>query len=154
MFFYAIDPQRIYTNQDIGYGLSLISRTFETFGPRELVVINEYTQKVEGCFTQQGLKKADERGKFYVKDARQHKKNIQTVSSTFLKKEKELRKKLDEIADKERSLFLLRKGTNPKKLYFGKIVFETPLKCIKETLSGTEYEEDNCPYTYKLKVGE
>jgi len=110
MQFYAIDPKGIITNQDIGYALDLILKTSDRFGPRELVLINEYTKKVEGCLTQQGLEKADEKGKFYVKDARRYRKKIQPVSSTLLKKEKELRKKLMEAANKERSLFLLRKG--------------------------------------------
>jgi hypothetical protein len=144
---YGLKLQRVCPNEDIYRSLQLISKKLDIVGPREFTVINQYDHnRVTHCLTWHNIVKADERKKFYVKDA--YLEKIKTVFESDL-----TRQKILELTEKPRSIFVIRDGSNPKKLSFGDIIAEIPVYYIVDMLSETRHPAD-CPYLHKFEIKE
>jgi hypothetical protein len=147
MYIYGIKPEGVYTNQDIDFVIGSMLKTFEIFGPREFVVIDNNTKKVTNCLTWSGLLKAYSKGKFYVSQTELYMKKIQAVYPSSLTE-----KVILNVAGKNRSLFMMKEGSNPKKLSFVNLEAQITTKNIAEMCTKKEYPEENCPYPYRFEV--
>jgi hypothetical protein len=152
MRIYGINSQIIFTNQDIDHFVESTLKTFDTVGPRDFIVVREYSNEVVGYLTWLKIKEAYDKGKFLVRKAELYfkkMKDIKTVCSDSITKEIIL-----EVTEKPRSLYVIKNGSNPKKLSRQSFNSEITIFNIRDWINGIEYPEENCPYPYQFEVKE